>query len=70
MILVFVDDVLHNICILFSSLEEKLEWQVALLNAVADYTRKKMSRNRGDVNEVSFFLNIRYLDRDWELSAI
>ena len=70
MILVFVDDVLHNICILFSSLEEKVEWQVALLNAVADYTRKKMSRNRGDVNEVSFFFNIRYLDRDWELSAI
>ena len=40
----------------FSSLEEKVEWQVAMLNAVADYTRKKMSRKIGAESEVSFFL--------------
>ena len=36
----------------FSSLEEKVEWQVALLNAVADYTKKKMTRNITDIKEV------------------
>ena len=39
-----------------------MEWQVALLNAVADYTRKKMSRNVTDGKEVSYFCNVRYVD--------
>ena len=37
----------------FSTLDEKVEWQVALLNAVADYTKKKMTRNITDIKEVN-----------------
>ena len=29
---------------LFRSLDEKVEWQVALWNVIGDYTKKQMSR--------------------------
>ncbi len=36
----------------YSSSDDKIEWQVALLNAVADHTKRKMTRNITDIKEV------------------